>query len=175
MGLSDDKRVLVEIASLYYEQGNTQEEIAQKMNFSRSLVSKFLAKARKDGIIEFTINDDSARPYRGVEEQLKKKYRLEEVVCVESTDRGLQVKILGIAAAKYLSRIVKSDHIVGVSAGTTVHEAAINFSKQHQLPNVKFVPLVGGMGMEHITIQSNRVCELFASQSGGDRLNYTLR
>ena len=57
MSLADDKRLLVEIASLYYEQNKTQEEIAQKMNISRSLVSKFLAKARKEGIIEFTIND----------------------------------------------------------------------------------------------------------------------
>jgi DNA-binding transcriptional regulator LsrR (DeoR family) len=30
MSLADDKRLLVEIASLYYEQNKTQEEIAQK-------------------------------------------------------------------------------------------------------------------------------------------------
>ncbi len=41
------------------------------------------------------------------------------------------------------------------------------FSKQHQLPNVKFIPLVGGLGTEHLTIQSNRVCELLATNSGG--------
>jgi deoxyribonucleoside regulator len=167
MSLSDDKRLLVEIASLYYEQSKTQEEIAQKMNISRSLVSKFLAKARNEGIIEFTINDKYAGPYRELEEQIKGKYGLEEVVCTESTDPNFQIKVLGIAAAKYLSRILKPTDVVAVSSGTTVHEAAENFSKQHQLPNVKFVPLVGGLGMEHITIQSNRVCELLAYNSGG--------
>lgn len=167
MGLSDDKRLLVEIASLYYEQKKTQEEIAKKMNISRSLVSKFLAKARDEGIIEFTIIDQFADPYRELEEKIKEKYGLEEVVCVESTDHSLQVKVLGIAAAKYLSRILKSTDVVAVSSGTTVHEAAENYSKQHQLPNVKFIPLVGGLGTEHLTIQSNRVCELLASKSGG--------
>ena len=167
MSLADDKRLLVEIASLYYEQNKTQEEIAQKMNISRSLVSKFLAKARNEGIIEFTINDQFAGPYRELEEQLKEKYGLEEVVCVESTDQHFQGKVLGLAAAKYLSRILKSHDVVAVSSGTTVHEAAENFSKQHQLPNVKFIPLVGGLGTEHLTIQSNRVCELLATNSGG--------
>lgn len=167
MSLADDKRLLVEIASLYYEQNKTQEAIAKKMNISRSLVSKFLAKARSEGIIEFTINDDFAGPYRELEEQIKEKYCLKEVVCVESTDQNLQVKVLGIAAAKYLARILKQNHVVAVSSGTTVHEAAENFSKQHQLPNVKFIPMVGGLGTEHLTIQSNRVCELLASKSGG--------
>ena len=74
MSLADDKRLLVEIASLYYEQNKTQEEIAQKMNISRSLVSKFLAKARNEGIIEFTINNQFAGPYRELEEQLKEMY-----------------------------------------------------------------------------------------------------
>lgn len=167
MALSDDKRLLVEIASLYYEQKKTQEEIAKKMNISRSLVSKFLAKARNEGIIEFTINDQFAGPFRELEEQLKEKYGLEEVVCVESTDQSTQVKVLGIAAARYLSRILKPTDIVAVSSGTTVYEAAENYSKQHQLPNVKFIPLVGGLGTEHLTIQSNRVCELLAFKSGG--------
>lgn len=94
-------------------------------------------------------------------------YGLEEVVCVESTDQHFQGKVLGLAAAKYLSRILKSHDVVAVSSGTTVHEAAENFSKQHQLPNVKFIPLVGGLGTEHLTIQSNRVCELLATNSGG--------
>ncbi|MBO1308877.1 sugar-binding transcriptional regulator [Enterococcus sp. 669A] len=167
MSLADDKRLLVEIASLYYEQGLKQEEIAKRVNISRSLVSKYLVRSREEGIVEITIHDEYASPYRALEEQLQEKFGLEDVICIESAGRGLQNKLLGIAAAKYLARIIKPWYTISVSAGTTVHEAAANFPKQSQMTNVSFVPLVGGMGMEHITIQSTRVCELFASRCGG--------
>lgn len=167
MSLSDDKRILVEIASLYYEQGLKQEEIAKRVNISRSLVSKFLDKARQEGIVEITIHDEFAGPFRGIEEKLQRKYGLADAICIESSDRGLQGRLLGIAAAKYLARIIKPWDTISVSAGTTVHEAAANFPKQSHMTNVKFIPLVGGMGMEHITIQSNKVCELFAARTGG--------
>lgn len=167
MGLLDDKRLLVEIASLYYEHGLKQEEIAKKLNISRSLVSKFLDKARQEGIIEITIHDEYASPFWAIEEQLQKKFDLIDAICIESSDRGLQSKLLGMAAAKYLSRIIQPKDTICVSAGTTVHEIAANFPKQNQMINIKFIPLVGGMGMEHITIQSNKVCELFAARTGG--------
>lgn len=167
MSLADDKRLLVEIASLYYEQGLKQEEIAQRVKISRSLVSKYLVRSREEGIVEIIIHDDLASPFHALEEKLAAAYELEEVICIESAGRGLQNKLLGIAAAKYLSRVIKPWDTISVSAGTTVHEAAANFPKQSQMTNVRFVPLVGGMGMEHITIQSNKVCELFASRCGG--------
>lgn len=167
MSLADDKRILVEIASMYYEQGLKQEEIAKKMNISRSLVSKYLLKSREEGIVEIIIHDSVANPYSSLEEEVKMNYGLDEVICIESAGRGLQNKLLGIAAAKHLARIIKPWNVISVSAGTTVHKAAENFQRQNQLTNVKFIPLVGGMGMEHITIQSNKVCELFASRTGG--------
>ncbi|MGZ7140833.1 sugar-binding transcriptional regulator, partial [Streptococcus pyogenes] len=40
MSYSDDARLLTEIASMYYEEGAKQSEVAKKFNISRSLVSK---------------------------------------------------------------------------------------------------------------------------------------
>ena len=56
------KQKLEYIARLYYEQNKTQEEIAAAMNISRPLVSRYLAEARKVGIVEFRIHsaDQSA-------------------------------------------------------------------------------------------------------------------
>ena len=41
MSYSDDARLLTEIASMYYEEGAKQSEVAKKFNISRSLVSKY--------------------------------------------------------------------------------------------------------------------------------------
>ena len=42
MGGSDDTRLLVEIAHMYYDDQLTQQQIAKQINMSRSLVSKLL-------------------------------------------------------------------------------------------------------------------------------------
>lgn len=167
MSYSDDRRLLTEMASMYYEEGAKQSEVAKRFNISRSLVSKYLAKARALGLVEIIIHDDTAHPYRLLEEKIAEKFALQEVICIAPTGVELLNKRIGITAAKYLARILQPNQKVGVSAGTVVHEAAMNFSPKSQMESVKFVPLVGGLGQQHMALQANVVCELFAKKSDG--------
>ncbi|MBO0460230.1 MULTISPECIES: sugar-binding transcriptional regulator [unclassified Enterococcus] len=167
MGYSDDKRLLVELASMYYNEGAKQEEIAKKFSISRSLVSKYLAKARSLGLVEIIIHDDLIHPFQRLEQKVQKKYQLKEVICVHSIGEESLNKRLGIATARYLSRIIKADTTIAISAGTTLHEAAVIFSVKNHLPNVRFIPMVGGLGREHVSLQSNVICELLANKCGG--------
>ncbi|MBL1229358.1 sugar-binding transcriptional regulator [Enterococcus sp. BWB1-3] len=166
MSYSDDTRLLVEIASMYYDEGAKQADIAQKFSISRSLVSKYLAKARDLGLVEIIIHDDLLHPYRYLEDKLKRKYNLEEVICTSTSGEETLIKRLGVTAAKYLARVIQPHHTVSVSAGTAVQEVALNFSSKNQLPDVKFVPMVGGLGQQHMNLQANVVCEIFAKHSG---------
>ncbi|MFU1881212.1 sigma factor-like helix-turn-helix DNA-binding protein, partial [Enterococcus faecium] len=47
-----DEKELVKIASMYYEEGMTQAEIAKIIGVSRSLVSKNLIDAKEAGLVE---------------------------------------------------------------------------------------------------------------------------
>lgn len=166
MGYSDDRRLLVEIATMYYKDGERQEDIAKKISISRSLVSKYLAKARNLGLVEIIIHDDLVNPYKKLEDQVRRKYGLDEVICVASTGTESLVQRLGTAGSRYLSRVIQPHHNVGVSAGTAVREVAENFSTKNYLTHVKFIPLVGGLGQEHMNLQANVVCEIFAKRCG---------
>jgi len=163
----NDARILIEIAHMYYGEGRTQDQISKKLNISRSLVSKHLAKAREDGLVEITIHDENIHPNRTYEEKLKKKYDLEDAVCVNASDPNQIKRRIGDAAAKYLSRVIKPDSTIGVSSGTTVHEVASNIHLSINMNNITFVPLVGGLGREHTDIQANVVCDIFARRTGG--------
>ncbi|GCF94395.1 DeoR family transcriptional regulator [Enterococcus florum] len=167
MSYSDDRRLLVEIASMYYEEGAKQSEVAKKFNISRSLVSKYLSKARDLGLVEIIIHDDLAHPYRMLEEKIMEQYGMKEVICIAPTGVEMLNKRIGITAAKYLARILQPNQKIGVSAGTVVHEAAMNFSQKNQMENLSFLPLVGGMGQQHMALQANVVCELFAKKCDG--------
>lgn len=47
---------LVNVARMYYEQGRTQSEIADRYGISRPMVSKLLKEARDRGIVTIRIN-----------------------------------------------------------------------------------------------------------------------
>ena len=48
--------LLARIAWMYYIQGLTQEEIARKLDFSRTKVTRLLAQAREEGVVEINIS-----------------------------------------------------------------------------------------------------------------------
>jgi len=59
------KKFLSKIARFYYSERLTQQEIAGRLNISRTKVSRYLDEARKDKIVEIKINvpeEDYSKP-----------------------------------------------------------------------------------------------------------------
>lgn len=155
MAFQENRRILIKVAQMYYEEGATQSEIAEKIGVSRSLISKYLTTARELGIVEITIHDEQYRQYRTLERKIERLYELREVVCIDSVGLESSKKQLGEAAAQYFLRMVKDGQIVGVSSGTTLHEMAKALNSPQSFSNVMIVPLVGGVGNERVDIHSN--------------------
>lgn len=170
MSYSQDMRLLVGIATMYYDEGAKQADIAKEFNISRSLVSKYLTKARELGLVEIIIHDEMIHPYKNIEDKIKRRFNLEDVICIDSKDPEQLKKKLGSTAAKYLNRIIQPNQIIGISAGSTVHEMAANFYSKNKMETVTFVPLVGGLGQQHSLIQANTICELMSQKTGAQHL-----
>jgi len=152
-----DRRILVKVAQMYYDEGATQSEIAEKIGISRSLVSKVLTKAREEGIVEIIIHDDQIHQFRNLERKIERLYNLREVVCIESVGRESSKKQLGEATSEYLQRVIKDGQIIGMSSGTTLYEVAKAMNSVQAFPSATVVPLVGGMGNERVDIHSNSI------------------
>ncbi|ALA53874.1 sugar-binding transcriptional regulator [Shouchella clausii] len=157
MSLLGDRRLLVKIAQMYYEEGATQSEIAQAIGVSRPLISKYLAKARELGVVEIIIHDHDTHPFTGLESKVEKRYGLREVVCVESNENDASKARMGQAASHYLLRMIRDGQTIGMSSGTTLYEVAMALSSSQHFPNVQFIPLVGGMGHERVDIHANQI------------------
>jgi DNA-binding transcriptional regulator LsrR (DeoR family) len=160
----EDRRLLVKVAQMYFEEGATQSQIADEIGVSRSLISKYLAKAKEQGIVEIIIHDETIHPYRQLEGKIERLYGLREVVCVPNLGNESSRSRVGAAASKYLLRVIRDGHTIGVSSGTTLQEVANALTTNQQYPTVTFVPLVGGMGNERVDIHANAlVSKLSAS------------
>lgn len=76
---SDDIRLIVKIAQLYYEQDMTQAQIARELGIYRTTISRLLKRGREQGIVTIAINYDYNENL-WLEQQLKQKFGLKEAV-----------------------------------------------------------------------------------------------
>ncbi|MBD1381749.1 sugar-binding transcriptional regulator [Metabacillus arenae] len=164
----DERRQLVKVANLYYTDSWTQEQIAKKVGVSRPVISKMLHKAKEFGIVEVYIKDESARTVE-LEQKLEKKYGLTDVVVVPTVGFTPEMvkRSIGQAGAYYLSKKLKSDvRRLGISWGTTLSEVVKEYPYERR-EEINIVPLVGGMGTQHVEIHANQLAYELAKKMNG--------
>jgi deoxyribonucleoside regulator len=167
LAYTDDARILIKIAHMYYVEGATQVYIAKTLGVSRPLISICLSKARESGIVEIKVNGDLAHPYSSLETELKRKFQLREVIIVPEVGAQGSKRIIGQAASDYLLRVVKKNNIIGVSSGTTMFEVAKAMPKGNISP-LTVIPLVGGMGDGRLEIHANLIVAQIAERLGAE-------
>ena len=158
MRISEDRRKLLKIVTLYYDSGLTQAEIARKMKISRPVISKMLQQAKEEGIVKVSIHDDSAYTVK-LSLQLEERYQLQEVVVVSDNDYTPEAKIkqkVSEAAAAYLSSVLTPEMSIGLSWGTTLADM-IDALPFHSFPTINVCPLVGGVSSEHLYFDTNHL------------------
>lgn len=166
----DRERLLVKIALLYHEQGLTQAEISEQLRLSRQKVQRILNEARKEGIVSITI-----RPIMGIfpelERELESRFSLSEAMIVESSNLNNQsaiVREVGVGAAEYLARVVKSNDKVVLSWGHSILGMvdALASRVRIRLQNVKLIQGLGGLGNPNVAIHGGELVRRAASALG---------
>ena len=160
---SDDIKLLVDIAHMYYDEGAKQLDIGKKFNISRSLVSRYLKKARDLKIVEVIIHDELLNTHYNLEKNLKDKFSLRDIICVDSShDQAVQKRRVANATSNYFLRHIKNKDIVAITGGTTVDYISnlVTSNKDHS--KVVFISITGGLGGSFPNIQANLICERFA-------------
>ena len=75
--MKDDQDLLYAVAVMYYQDGLNQEEISKRMQLSRPMVSRLLAKAQERGIVRITV--EKPEPIGNLAEKLERTLELEKV------------------------------------------------------------------------------------------------
>jgi len=136
--------LLAEIASLYYEQDLTQDEIAEKFFISRSRVSRLLTLAKEKGVVTFTVHHTGERCYE-LEQMLKRKYHLKEAFVLNSNsfDYARVLQLMGFLGAQYINSQLKKNQIIGISWGKSI-AATIEALQPARNLNPEIVQIIGG-------------------------------
>ncbi|MDQ0456194.1 sugar-binding transcriptional regulator [Rhizobium paknamense] len=155
-------------AWLYYNQGLTQKDVADKLGISRSTVIRMLDEALKRSEVQIWIAD-------GVDDcvelavKLEKAFGLDEAVVVPSVDgqdAGGIAKAVGQALGQFLTEVVSDNATIGVGWGRTM-TASLSGFRPPRLQNCKVVSLLGGIVAVHQTNPIDYTWRL-ASQLGAE-------
>lgn len=153
----EERRLMVKVAKLYYFEGWTQAKIAENNNVSRPVISKLLNNARKEGIVEIYIKDETVHTV-DLEQKLESKYGLAEVMVVSTAgyEPAMAKRQLGKTAAAYVSNNLKDVRNLGISWGTTLLSLIEEYPYERR-NETHIVPIVGGMGSKYVNLHSNQL------------------
>jgi DNA-binding transcriptional regulator LsrR (DeoR family) len=128
---------------MYYEANLSQQQIADELGVSRSLIALYLKRARDQGIVRIEIND----PQDNCEDLallLQAHANLNRVIVVPSTHNSsaLTRRSIAGALARHLERNLQDGDVVGIGFGRTMAELA-ELLAPSKSRSVDFLPLVG--------------------------------
>lgn len=162
----------LEVVRSYYFDNMNQNEIAKKMEISRSYVSKLLIEARKEKLIEIK----SKNPWLTETEEermIKKYYHLKKVMIVSKEknckrDSIPYAKELGEKLNEFLNTILKDNDIIGVAWGKTIYECSRYLYTDTDYKNIKVVQICGGVSQNQNSTYSSEISRNFADAFHAD-------
>jgi len=147
---------LVQVATLYYEENKSQQEIADLLGVSRSLIALYLKRAREQNIVRIQI----VNPQDQCEDlalTLQDKRGLRSVHVIPNPSTGeLVLRSLGGAVGRFLESRLHDGDLLGLGWGRTIMESA-NLLAPTRLRQIEVVPLLGESSFTGSYTQMNQI------------------
>ena len=132
------------IAWMYYVEGLTQNDIADRLGIGRVTVVRNINEAIKQREVKIWIEGDVSECF-ALEAELKQAFGFKDAVVVpEPVMVGNVTKAIGVAAGMYVSDTLSDDMTVGVGWGATLYESLQTLAPR-ELENVQVISLLGGI------------------------------
>lgn len=157
--------MLGRVASLHYTHGLTHQKIADLLGLSRVQVTRLLARALKEGVVEIRVHSDESI-FPDLQIALQSTFGLEQAwVSPGFDDHEKNMESLGAVAAQCLMSLLKPDDVVAVGLSATL---------EHMIPHLPrtkigatFVPALGSRPGGAVSINPHEIASDLAERLGG--------
>ncbi|MEG0376840.1 MAG: sugar-binding domain-containing protein [Eubacterium sp.] len=164
-----EKRLLLAICQMYYEQNMTQQQISKETGLSRMKISRTLQKAREDNIVKIII--DYSGTYPELENTLKNHFHLDHVIIAENCIDGDSRKQVESVAALHLMDRLFDGATVAVGWGTTLLEMS-NYLRATEIKDLLFAPIIGGHSISLSHVHCSSIASRIAHKVGGRSISF---
>lgn len=161
-----ERDLMIEAATLYYEEDLTQAEIGKRLATSRSTVSRLLRDARAQGVVKIAIQNPWAR-HSQLEATLRSAYGLRDARVLRAGHRPPDVVLDGVGAltARYLQGVLADGMVLGVSYGRSIAATIRHLTPTRPLDLV-VVQLLGALGSDNPLIEGANLARNLAAKYG---------
>jgi deoxyribonucleoside regulator len=162
--------LLAQVASMYYEQEMTQNEIGAQLGLSRVKVYRLLKQARAEQVVKITIHWPIERDPE-LEKQLSQTFGLKEALVLKtlSPNRPPALPPLGQLAAHYLERVLIDGSTMAVCLGRSTYEVINAISPDFQA-KVRVAQAMGSMPFSMQEVDSATLARQLAQKLDGEVL-----
>jgi DNA-binding transcriptional regulator LsrR (DeoR family) len=158
---------LTQLATLYYMDGQTQDELSRRFAISRATIGRMLKRAQELGIVEIRVQHHPTLTV-DLEREMVQRFGISRaLLSVDHKDADKQRALLAGIVANYLDRTLNDGAIIAVGMGrnvSAVSDHAISVTPR----NCTFVCAIGGSyrGGEHMN--PDHICRRLATRFGGE-------
>lgn len=166
--ISDSREdLLVRVATLYYEEDYSQQEIADILQISRSNISRMLKEAKQKGLVEIRIRKRITRVL-DLEREFVRRFGLQRAMIIAGNDRDYAERLAdaGQQAAWYIEEMLRTGDTLAISWGTGVNAAVKALTPQPAL-GVDVVQMIGTVGTVDSVIDGPELARELATKLGG--------
>ena len=143
--MTSDRDLLVQASRLYYELGETQNEVADRLGVTRPQVSRLLKRARAEGVVEIRIIDRHSAESPAAE-TLRRRFGLDALHLAPTLagPEDLTRRLVARLAADVLRANVRDGTIIGIGHGASIGAVADALDGAAPRIQATVVPLAGG-------------------------------
>ena len=148
MSKQDEQRLLVKIATLYYNENKKQSEIASLLNLSQSFVSRALTRCQKEGLVKITVVQPT-NIFVALEKALEQQYGIRQAIVVDVGEDPTSAQMkhaIGSAAAHYVETRLRPEDLVGISAWSSTIRCMVDEMHPQNIRAEGVIQLLGGVG-----------------------------
>ena len=179
--LLSDERFLRRVSYAYYEDGSSQEVIAEKESCSRQTISKALIKAKERGIVRISIVPEVRTGYlRNLSRDVRAQLNLDDLILIpgrsfedvsgDGTHEDVVTEI-ATAAGDYLDQLLKDSDVLAVSGGRTFMRNVVRYLKPTKvLPGLRVVSTIGFVEARASDGDANLIAYDIAQAYGGTHI-----
>lgn len=163
MPRSEELRLMAKVARLYYEHKLRQADIAEQLDLSQASISRLLKRALEENIVRISVSTPMGC-YPDLEEAVKARYGLKEVIIVDSSpDNGELLRNLGAAAAYYLETTISDGEFIGISSWSETLLATANAMQPlSRSIHAHVIQILGGIGNPNAEIHAGQLTRRLA-------------
>ncbi|WP_191599968.1 sugar-binding transcriptional regulator [Marinomonas algicola] len=148
MSKNDETRLLLKIATLYYQEGLKQAQIAKQLRLSQSQVSRSITRCLKEGIVKINVVQPP-NVFMSLESTIQKTFSVPNVIVVDVEDRASDAQIkraIGSSSAHYLDTSLRDGDLIGISSWSETIRSMIDYLTPAKSKTKGVIQLLGGVG-----------------------------